>query len=264
MSYTASQGTSQDEYDIGDGILVVQNLVKDFGGLRAVDGLSFAVKENEILGFIGPNGAGKSTTFNCITGYQKPTAGTIQYRSENITGYNPHEVVERGLARTFQTFKPLRDRTILENVQLSRTPNRILSISGSRSRTRRDAEEICKRIGLGDSIEKSPSELPHAGLLRLELARAVGTDPDLILVDEPFAGLSKFEVEDISELFLSLRDDGITLVLVDHNMRGLLSLVDRVIAINFGSMIADGTPEEVRNDVGVQEAYFGGDKYAKD
>lgn len=240
-----------------DGVLVLENVTKRFGGLTAVDDLSFAVEEGEILGFIGPNGAGKSTTFNCVTGTYPPSAGTVWYRGEDVTGKSAHEMVNRGLARTFQSFRPLEDRSVLDNIALALIPNKLVSLSGLRGGTRRQAMAICERVGLADRAGRSPAELPHAGLLRLELGRALATDPDLLLVDEPFAGLSGEEVESISGLLSELREEGLTLVVVDHNMRGLLSLIDRAIVIRFGSKIAEGTPEEIRDNERVQEAYLG-------
>jgi branched-chain amino acid transport system ATP-binding protein len=242
-----------------DAILALQNLTKQFGGLTAVDDLSFTVQEGEILGFIGPNGAGKSTTFNCVTGTYAPTSGTVWYRNENVTGESAHEMVKRGMARTFQSFRPLSDRTVVANVSFALAPDRLFSLSGLRGETRRQAVDLCERVGLGDRLTQMPDELPHAGLLRLELARALATDPDLLLVDEPFAGLSGREVESISELLIDLREEGLTLVVVDHNMRGLLSLIDRAIVITFGEKIAEGTPEEIRENREVRKAYLGGE-----
>ena len=249
---------SADPTATSNDILVLENLRKEFGGLTAVDDLSIAVEEGEILGFIGPNGAGKSTTFNCVTGTYTPTAGTVRYRGEDVTGEPAYEMVKRGMARTFQSFRPLTDRTVRGNVALALAPDKILSLSGLRGETRTRATDICNRVGLGGRVEQFPDELPHAGLLRLELARALATDPDLLLVDEPFAGLSSGEVADLSDLLRSLRDEGVTLVVVDHNMRGLLSLIDRAIVIQFGSKIAEGTPDEIRANETVQEAYLGG------
>jgi len=248
-----------DAYGPDDGLLVLDGLTKTFGGLTAVDDLSFAVEEGEILGFIGPNGAGKSTTFNCVTGTYPPTDGTVWYRGEDVTGDPDYEMVGRGMARTFQSFRPLEDRSIVRNVALALIPNRIASLSGLRGETRRRATRICERVGLGDRLDQLPGELPHAGLLRLELGRALATDPDLLLVDEPFAGLSNQEVGEISDLLASLRDDGVTLVVVDHNMRGLLSLIDRGVVIQFGAKIAEGPPEEIKRDPQVQQAYLGGE-----
>lgn len=246
-----------DSYDPTDGILVVDGLKKKFGGLTAVDDLSFAVQENEILGFIGPNGAGKSTTFNCVTSTYPVTGGHVYFQGDEITDKPAYEIVNAGIGRTFQSFRPLGDRTIVENVELPLTSGKLLSLSGLRGDTRKKALAICGRVGLDDRIDQTPDELPHAGMVRLEIARALATDPELVLIDEPFAGLTNTEINELSELFTDLRDDGLTLVIVDHNMRGLLTLVDRAFVINFGSKIAEGTPDEIRNDPAVQKAYLG-------
>ncbi|WP_255149934.1 ABC transporter ATP-binding protein [Halorarius halobius] len=248
-----------DSYGPDDGVLVADGLTKRFGGLTAVDDLSFAVQEQEILGFIGPNGAGKSTTFNCITGRYPPTEGTVYYRGEDVTGAAAYEMVDRGLARTFQEFRPFRDRTVLANLETALVPDELFSTSGLRGETRAQAIDLCERVGLGDDLYRTPDELPHAGMLRLEIGRAMATSPDLMLVDEPFAGLAESEIGQLSELLEQLRDEGTTLVVVDHNMRGLLSLIDRAIVINFGAKIAEGPPEEIRQNTAVQEAYLGAD-----
>ncbi|MGQ4554307.1 ATP-binding cassette domain-containing protein [Halobellus sp. GM3] len=253
-------GGEDPDFGSTDGKLVVSGLTKRFGGLTAVDHLSFAVTGGEILGFIGPNGAGKSTTFNCITGALEPTSGTVWYEGENVTRLAPHQMVKRGLARTYQSFRPLEDRPVIENVKLSLVPDKLLSLSGLRGETRSRARSVCELVGLADDLETMPDELPHAGVLRLELARALATDPEFLLIDEPFAGLAEQEVEELSALIRRLRDEnGVTVVIVDHNMRGLLSLVDRVVVIRFGEHIAEGSPEEIRDDPVVKQAYLGGE-----
>ncbi len=258
MSETAETAESAGDTDPAptDGLLVVDDLTKQFGGLTAVDNLSFTVGEGEILGFIGPNGAGKSTTFNCISGTYKPTSGSVYFDGRDVTGKATHAMVKQGMARTFQEFRPFYDRTVQENVELALIEDRI-RLTGLFGATSRSASEICVRVGLGEHREQTPDELPHASLLRLELARALATDPSLLLIDEPFAGLARHEVEEVATLLSQLRDEGRTLVVVDHNMRGLLDLIDRGIVIQWGAKIAEGRPSAIKDDPTVREAYLG-------
>ncbi|ARS90529.1 ABC transporter ATP-binding protein [Natrarchaeobaculum aegyptiacum] len=253
---TTKTATTPDE---STDVLRLENVTKRFGNVTAVDDLSFAVHEQEILGFIGPNGAGKSTTFNCVSGSFPPTEGTIYYRDEDVTGMPQYELVKKGISRTYQTFRPLNDRTVLENIELSQVPDKLFSVSDLRADTTERAWELCERVGLEEYAHLTPEEVPHAGMLRLEIGRALGTDPDLLLVDEPFAGLTSEEIEESASLFRSLREEGTTLVVIDHNMHGLLDLVDRVVVISFGEKIAEGAPQEIRDDPVVQKAYLGGD-----
>jgi branched-chain amino acid transport system ATP-binding protein len=245
--------------DPDDGLLVVDRLTKEFGGLTAVDGLSVTVESGEILGFIGPNGAGKTTTFNCVMGTYPPTHGAVYFEGEEITGRPTHSTVNRGIARTFQTANPIREFTVAQNIGFALMGNELFSLTRRSEALRTRAVELAGAVGfeLAD-LQKEPDELPHAGLLRLELARALAVDPDLVLADEVFAGLAAGEVDEFVDLFRGLRDDGYTFVVIDHNMRGLFELIDRAVVLNFGRKIADGTPEEIRRDETVQTAYLGG------
>ena len=238
-------------------ILELERLRKSFGGLVAVNELSFAVEEGEILGFIGPNGAGKTTVFNLIMGVLQPDSGRISFRGQEITGWRTYRVVNAGIARVFQLSRYLKHKTVFENIELSTIQNGIFAREDRRARERR-VFEAGELVGLREELWRYPSTLPHAGLRRLEIAKAIATDPELLLLDEPFAGLSAQEVEEVSQVIEELRREGRTIVVVDHNMRGLMRLVDRVVVISFGEKLAEGTPEEVARDPQVQEAYLAG------
>jgi len=247
--------------DIGkNAILELERLRKSFGGLVAVKELSFSVAEGEILGFIGPNGAGKTTVFNLIMGVLRPDSGRIIFQGKDITGWRTYRVVNAGIARVFQLSRYLRHKTVFENIEISTIQNGIFAREDRRAREAKVlwASEL---VGLTEDLPKKPSALPHASLRRLEIAKAIATGPRLLLLDEPFAGLSASEVEEVSQVLARLRREGRTLVVVDHNMRGLMRLVDRVVVISFGEKLAEGSPEEVAHDPRVQEAYLarGGD-----
>ncbi len=255
-------------------ILELARISKAFGGLQAVRELSFEVRPGEILGFIGPNGAGKTTVFNLIMGVYRPDRGQILFNGQDISGWPPYRIVNAGIARTFQIPRPFRHKTIAQNVEIALIPNEIFRRNPGHKRRAR-VRECCARTGLcrlwgheegscataGDSCacwQQSPGSLPQAGLRRLEIAKALATDPALLLLDEPFAGLTQAEVDELSLLLRDLREEGRTLVIVDHNMRGLMKLVDRVVVIHFGQKLAEGTPEEVAENPRVQEAYLAG------
>ena len=238
-------------------IFSIDNLSKSFGGLKAVNDLSFSVQKQEILGFIGPNGAGKSTVFNLVMGYHRPDQGQVTFKKKNITGWKTFRVVNEGIARVFQIAQPMRMKTVYENVEISTMPNKLFAPKHERS----DADfclECCQVSGLSQDLHKLPGTLPQAGLRRLEIAKAIATRADLLLLDEPFAGLASGEVEELSKLVIDLREQGKTIVIVDHNMKGLMRLVDRVVVVNFGQKLAEGNPDEVVNNHMVQKAYLAG------
>lgn len=239
-------------------ILRVERLSKAFGGLQAVYELSFHVRSGEILGLIGPNGAGKTTVFHLIMGALKPDRGEIIFSGREITGWPPHRVVNTGIARAYQIAQCCPCMTVLEHLELSTYPNRLFA-RGKRRLPR--ALWAAERVGITHGeLEKLPGMLPQAGLRRLEIARALATGPELLLLDEPFAGLTQSEIDGLSEMIQALREQGMTVVLVDHNMRGVMRLVDRVLVISFGQRLAEGAPEEVVRDPRVREAYLGGNE----
>lgn len=242
-----------------DGLLSVDGLTKQFGGLTAVDGLSMSIGSSEIVGFIGPNGAGKTTTFNCVMGAYRPDKGTVRFAGKDVTGASTAHIVRSGLTRTFQNPRPVEGLTTVQNVAFAALGDDLLSFQRYSSDFRTTVVDICLEVGLAfEDFEKTPDELPHAGLIRLELARALAQDPDMVLVDETFAGLAAEEVSEFVSLFKDLQDQGLTFVIIDHNMTGLLELVDRVVVLHNGRKLAAGTPDEIQDDPDVRAAYLGG------
>jgi branched-chain amino acid transport system ATP-binding protein len=233
-------------------LLSVHDLSKDFGGLHAVSHLSFSVEGGEILGLIGPNGAGKTTVFNLITGFTSPTAGEIGLNGTRLVGLKPHAITQRGVARTFQIVKPFRKLSVRENVTLA---------AFMRLPARRDAEaeatRVLDQVGLSAKVESAAADLTLAEQKRLEIARALATRPHLLLLDEPMGGLNPTEVEDASALVMRIRDAGITVVLVEHVMRAIMRISDRVVVIHHGEKIADGSPDQVVRNPEVIAAYLG-------
>jgi branched-chain amino acid transport system ATP-binding protein len=233
-------------------LLEARRLTRHFGGVRAVAGLDFEVREGEILGLIGPNGAGKTTVFNLVTGFVRPTAGEIRFEGRSVVGLRPSAVVRRGIARTFQVVKPFAGLTVLENVTLA---------AFLRHPLRRDAEaraqEVLERMGLAAKAQAVASQLTLIEQKRLEMARALATGPRLVLLDEPMGGLNPTEVDVAAEAVSRLRASGLTVVLVEHVMKAIMRISDRVVVIHHGERIAEGPPARVVEDPAVIAAYFG-------
>jgi branched-chain amino acid transport system ATP-binding protein len=238
-------------------MLEVSGLTKRFGGLVAVNDIAFSIRGGEILGLIGPNGSGKSTVMKCIMGIEKPNAGSVKLEGAEIAGWPAHRIARAGIGLVFQHARPLHRQTVLEHIILALLPDSLLQLTADR-KVRAQAEQIAARVGLQDVIHRLPRTLPFADLRRLELAKAVARNPKVVLVDEPFAGLTVGEVGDFSALISSFRTEGHAVLLVDHNVKGVAALVDRVLAMYLGEHVAEGTAEEVMRNETVRRVYLGG------
>ena len=237
--------------------LQVQGITRSFGGLTALMDVSFSLAAGEILGVIGPNGAGKTTLFNVISGFLKPETGRIHYSGEAIMGLKPHQVVEAGIARTFQIVKPFAGMTVYENTMVAALSRRSRSARPRGLGTDDVTSRVLDRVGLLTRKDDPVDGLPMGDLRRLELARALATYPDLILLDEPFSGLSLTEMEQLADLIRDLHAENRSFLIIEHKLKVLMALAPRIIVLDFGCLIADGTPGEIVENEKVVQAYLG-------
>ncbi len=248
-------------------LLEVQALSREFGGVRAVDELSFAVEAGVVHSVIGPNGAGKTTLFNLITGVYKPTSGRIRFAGEDVTGLPPSALASRGMSRTFQNLQIFFNMTARENVMVGLHRHldaralpalfRLPRIVRADAAAREAAAELLEFVGLGDAVDADSPSLPYGALKRLEIARALATRPRLLLLDEPAAGLNPTETKAIDALIDRVAQSGVTIILVEHDMKLVMGVSDRILVLDYGRKLAEGTAREVRANPEVIAAYLG-------
>ena len=233
-------------------LLETRGLSKSFGGVHAVAGLDLTVGEGEVLGLIGPNGAGKTTVFNLLSGFLTPDAGDVRFRGRSLHGLRPHTICALGLARTFQIVRPFPRLSVLDNVVVG-----ALARHSVAARAREHARAVVERVGLGAKARQAAAGLTLAERKRLELARALATEPSLLLLDEVMAGLNPTEISAIVALVGEIHRGGVSILLIEHNMRAVMALSHRIVVLNFGETVAEGAPAAIANHPRVVEAYLG-------
>jgi len=235
----------------------VRGLTKRFGGLVAAKDITFQVQPGEILGLIGPNGSGKSTVMQLIMGLHRPNSGRVLVAGVDVAGWPPHRIARQGVGIVFQHSRPLHRQTVLENIMLGLLPDKLSKVFANRH-AHEKARAIAERVGLTRVLNRKPNSLAFADLRRMELAKAIARDPKVVLIDEPFAGLTAGEVDGFAQLIAEFRSDGRAVLLVDHNVKSIAALADRIFAMYLGERIAEGTAEEVTRDPTVRRVYLGG------
>ena len=248
-------------------LLETRKLSRNFGGLRAIDNIDLSVEADETVGLIGPNGAGKTTLFNCVTGISPPTSGDILYRGESLAGLRPDQVTARGISRTFQNIRLFREMTVIENVMVGSHCRARAGILGAVFRPKavvKEEEDLAAKalgllrfVGLEEKADLWARQLPYGDQRRLEIARAMASDPSLLLLDEPACGMNPQETIALMELIRLIRDRGIAVLLIEHQMKMIMGISDRLVVLDHGTKIAEGTAEAVRADPAVIGAYLG-------